>query len=138
MAVTALIREKGIHTMVIKDGLKRLYVGKLVRDPEFSTFGSKGYPKMRTAIAYDKEGVINVNALFAAVDAWRGVQKGDYAIVSGTLSNYEGKDGNKRWFLEADFVTADLSTIYRRFAEQQPPTDISGFKEITDDDLPFD
>ena len=124
--------------MVIKDGLKRLYVGKLVRDPEFSTFGVKGYPKMRTAIAYDKEGVINADALFNAADAWRDLKRGDYVIVSGTLNNYEGKDGNKRWYLEADFVTADLSTIYRRFAEQQPPTDISGFKEITDDDLPFD
>lgn len=71
--------------MVIKDGLKRLYVGKLVRDPEFSTFGSKGYPKMRTAIAYGDEGIINVDALFQAVDAWHGLKKGDFVIVSGTL-----------------------------------------------------
>ena len=124
--------------MVIKDGLKRLYVGKLVRDPEFSTFGVKGYPKMRTAIAYGDEGIINVDALFQAVDAWHGLKKGDYVVVSGTLKSYEAKDGNKKWYLEADFVTADLSTIYRRFAEQQSPKDISGFKEITDDDLPFD
>ena len=124
--------------MVIKDGLKRLYVGKLVRDPEFSTFGVKGYPKMRTAIAYGDEGIINVDALFQAVDAWHRLKKGDYVIVSGTRESYEAKDGNKKWYLEADFVTADLSTIYRRFAEQQPPKDISGFKEITDDDLPFD
>lgn len=124
--------------MVIKDGLKRLYVGKLVRDPEFSTFGQKGYPKMRTAIAYDKEGVINVNALFNAADAWRGLQKGDYVIVSGTLSNYEGKDGNKRWFLEADFVTADLAAVYRSIASRQAPTDISDFTEVIEDELPFD
>lgn len=124
--------------MVIKDGLKRLYVGKLVRDPEFSTFGSKGYPKMRTAIAYDKEGVINVDALFAAVDAWRGLQKGDYVIVSGELSSYNDKEGKQRWYLEADFVTADLAAVYRSIASRQAPTDISDFTEVIEDDLPFD
>ena len=63
--------------MVIKDGLKRLYVGKLVRDPEFSTFGSKGYPKMRTALAYGDAGFILVAALFQAVDAWHRLKKED-------------------------------------------------------------
>ena len=112
--------------MVIKDGLKRLYVGKLVRDPEFSTFGAKGYPKMRTAISYGDEGIINVDALFQAVDAWRDLKKGDYVIVSGTLKSYEAKDGNKKWYLEADFVTADLSTIYRRFQSSSPPRTFQG------------
>ena len=104
--------------MVIKDGLKRLYVGKLVRDPEFSTFGVKGYPKMRTAIAYGDEGIINVDALFQAVDAWRDPKKGEYVIVSGALKRYEAKEGIEKWYLEVDSVTTDLSAIYRRFAMQ--------------------
>lgn len=134
--------------MVIKgEGYERLYIGKLVSDPKVSTFGEKQYTKTRFGVRYKDgdNGIINVDTKFELADRCKELRKFDGVIVVGKLDNYESKDGSKKWFLDAELVTADMSVIERAAQKSgfSPasggfPVADNGFAELEEDELPFD
>lgn len=127
--------------MVIKgEGLERLYVGKIVSDPKVSTFGEKQYTKTRFGVRFGKgdRDIINVETTFELADRCKELKKFDNVIVVGKLDSFDGKDGEKRWFLNAELVTADLGVIYRAYGKTVNEAPQMGFTEIADNDLPFD
>lgn len=127
--------------MIIKgDGPDRLCVGKLVSDPKTSTFGEKQYMKTRFGVrcADGGNGIINVETMFELAERCKELKKFDNVIVVGKLDNWEGSDGEKHWFLNAELVTADLGVIYRAYGKTVNEAPQIGFTEIADNDLPFD
>lgn len=127
--------------MVIKgEGYERLYIGKLVGDPKVSTFGEKQYTKTRFGVRYKEgdNGIIDVETKFELADRCKELKKFDGVIVLGKLDSWEDKDGNKRWFLNAEVVTTDIGAVYRAMSKA-PKTNArqSDFTEITDEELPF-
>lgn len=135
--------------MVIKgEGYERLYVGKLVSDPKVSTFGEKQYTKTRFGVRYKdgESGIIDVDTKFELADRCKELKKFDGVIVVGKLDNWEDKDGKKRWFLDAEIVTTDISTVYRAYKKtnsapvKEVQTEQTAFGEMTElagEDLPF-
>lgn len=127
--------------MVIKgEGFDRLYVGKIVSDPKVSTFGEKQYTKTRFGVRFGKgdRDIINVETTFELADRCKELKKHDNVIVVGKLDSFDGKDGEKHWFLNAELVTADLGVIYRAYGKTVNEAPQMGFTEIADNDLPFD
>ena len=133
--------------MIIKgDGFERLYVGKLIADPKVSTFGEKQYTKTRFTVRYgeDKRDIIDVETVFELADRCKELKKFDPVIVIGTLDNWTDKEGKKRWFLNAELVTADMTVIYRAAQNSGISSaavgfpEAEGFTELEDDKLPFD
>ena len=127
--------------MVIKgDGYERLYIGKLVSDPKFSTFGEKQYARTKFGVRYadGEKGIIDVDTKFELAERCKDLKKFDGVIVLGKLDNWEDKDGNKRWFLNAEMVTTDLGAACRAMSKTNGvKAEQSSFTEIADEELPF-
>lgn len=122
-----------------KENRFRAYSGRLIKDPEMSTFGQKNYSKASLAVAFEGEragGVINVQALFELADMCRDLQKHDWVMVAGSLSSYETKEGKTRWYLECESIFPDIRTMNRLMNARSAaaPIDISGFTELPDDE----
>ena len=127
--------------MVIKgEGLERMYIGKLTGDPDVSQFGAKNYTKTRFRLRFGEgeQGIINVETVVELADRCKELKKFDSVIVVGKLDNWTDKEGKKRWFLNAELVTADLGVIYRAYGKTINEAPQMGFTETKDDDLPFD
>lgn len=129
--------------MVIKgEGYERLYIGKVVGEPKVTTFGEKQYTKTRFGVRFgegDKD-VVNVEAKFELGDKCKGLKKREPVIVSGKLDSWEDKEGNKRWFLNAELVTGNMSVIEKALDKADMPkqTSMENFTEIkNDEELPF-
>ena len=123
--------------MIIKgDGPDRLCVGKLVSDPKTSTFGEKQYMKTRFGVrcADGGNGIINVETTFELAERCKELKKHDAVIVAGKLDSFDGKDGSRKWFLNAESVVVDV----RSSGCTKEADATHGFAEINDDDLPFD
>lgn len=126
--------------MVIKgEGLDRVYIGKLIRDPDISQFGANNYTKTRFRLRFGEgeQDIINVETVFELAERCKDLKKFDNVIAVGKLDNWEDKEGKKRWFLNAELVTADLGVIFRAYGKTISETPKNGFTEIKDDDLPF-
>ena len=119
------------------DGTARIIFGKVIKDAEQSTFGSKNYPKTRFTVAVssdrnDKNGLLTCNALFEMAKNCASIRKGDYVMVGGNLESYDGKDGVKRYSINVEFCTKSMTAV-SAFADPE----LEGFETIESEELPF-
>lgn len=121
-----------------KENRFRTVTGRLIKNPDIRTFGEKHYSKASFALACEgREGrITNVQAVFDLADMCRDLAKGDWVMVVGSLSSFEGKDGEKRWYIDAESIFPDMRTMNRLEATKSTaaPIDISGFTELPDDE----
>lgn len=119
------------------DGTARVIWGRVIIDPEMSVFGNNNYPKTRFTVAVssdknDKNGLLSCNALFETAKGCRQLKKGDQVLIGGMLESYDGRDGAKRYSLLVEFCAKSLTAV-----ECEAQTELAGFEDITDSDLPF-
>lgn len=117
--------------------------GRLVKDPEQSTFGAKGWPKTRFTIAYgdkrEESPLLRCEAVFELAEETAALRKGDRVIVGGVLDSFAGRDGTPKRVLLADAVAClgvkpAAGKPDRPAAPQQA---VEGFGDINDEELPF-
>lgn len=77
--------------MIITAGQKYIACGKLIRDAEFSTFGSKGYHKCKLVVSAGKkeDPPLYANAMFDTADACKDLKKGDVVTILGVVKSRE-------------------------------------------------
>lgn len=129
--------------MIIKcNDLERIYTGKLLKDPNMSTFGKNNYPKASMAIRFGRgdNDIIHVDAKFELAERCRGLKGGDIVLAVGNLASYETKEGQKRWFLDAGFIASAGSPRTETATTTEPFLGAGGFTGLEDDalNLPFD
>ena len=140
---------------------KVFIVGNLTRDPELRTTQS-GIAVCSFNVAVNKRMGANAQhpeADYFRVTAWRGLAencakflaKGRKVCVVGavSVSTYETKDGTIKATLEVtaddvEFLTPKSEASESPAVSEQrskeielPPSDVNGFVQVDDDDLPF-
>lgn len=126
--------------MLIESGHERLVIGKLIADPVVTQFGEKQHTKAKFRVSYGegKKDVMDIEAVFEVGDRCKNLKKFDGVVVLGKMDSWTDKEGNKRWFLKAELITADLGVIRRAYGKTVNEAPQIGFTEIADNDLPFD
>lgn len=117
--------------------------GRLIQDPEQSTFGAKGWPKTRFTIAYsdkrEDSPLLRCEAVFELARETAALRKGDRVIVGGVLDSFAGRDGTPKRVLLADAV-ACLGAKAAAGKPDKPAAEqaaADGFSGIDGEELPF-
>lgn len=127
---------------------KIVLIGNLTRDPETRATAS-GVTVCSFTIAVNRRFAVNGEKVtdFFRINAWkqmgeacgRYLEKGKKVAVVGELQarTYEAKDGSTRMSLDVQADEVEFLSPKSEPRQDDEPVDISGFREITDDDIPF-
>jgi hypothetical protein len=77
--------------MILVHEQKFIASGKLIRDAEMSTFGSKGYHKTRLVVGTGnkEDPPLYATAMFDLADATADLKKGDIVLLAGLVKSRE-------------------------------------------------
>lgn len=97
--------ERGIE-VIITAGQKYHACGKLIRDAEYSTFGSKGYHQTKLVVSAGskEEPPLYCKALFEEAEVCKDLKKGDVVSIDGVIRSREWQ-GKQYTDYEVEFIS---------------------------------